>query len=114
MSADSSSTSSLQKKAIDAALSCNWQQALELNLEIIKQEPNSIECLNRLAKAYLELGNLKESQKFYKDVLDLDPYNSIAQKNLKKISLYKQSSISSKPDGLNHITHATLSAVFFL
>src|SRR5258708_38031240 len=90
MSADSSSTASLQKKAIDAALNCQWQQALELNLEIIKQEPNSVECLNRLAKAYFELGNLKDSGKFYKDVLELDPYNSIAQKNLKKIALFKE------------------------
>lgn len=87
---DTPSSTSLQKKAIDAALNCEWQQALELNLEIIKQEPNSVECLNRLAKAYFELGNLKEAQKFYKEVMELDPYNSIAQKNLKKIALFKE------------------------
>jgi tetratricopeptide (TPR) repeat protein len=103
------STQSLHRQAIDAAIKCEWQQALEFNLEIIKQEPNSIECLNRLAKAYLELGNLKESQKFYKDVLDLDPYNSIAQKNLKKISLYKNDSLQG-----NHSSHTTLSAAFFV
>lgn len=86
---DIPSLNSLHRQAIDAALKCDWQQALDLNLEIIKQEPNSIECLNRLAKAYLEMGNFKEAQKFYKDVLDLDPYNTIAQRNLKKIALFK-------------------------
>jgi uncharacterized protein YerC len=99
---------SLHRQAIDAALNCRWEQALEFNLEIIKQEPNSTECLNRLAKAYFELGNLKEAQKFYKDVLELDPYNSIAQKNLKKISLYKNDGIA------NHSNHTTLSAAFFV
>src|SRR5258708_18792323 len=112
-----SSTQTLHRQAIDAAIKCDWQLALEFNLEIIKQEPTSIECLNRLAKAYLELGNLKDAQKFYKDVLDLDPYNSIAQKNLKKISLYKQG-FSSGKDGEgfhNHSNHTpTLSATFFV
>jgi tetratricopeptide (TPR) repeat protein len=110
MSDDSSlSTPALERKAIDAALNCKWQQALELNLEIIKQEPNSVECLNRLAKSYFELGNLKDSQKFYKEVLDLDPYNSIAQKNLKKIALFKETGNSVTS---NH--HSTLSAAFFV
>ncbi len=109
MSDSALSTASLQKKAIDAALNCNWQQALELNLEIIKQEPNSVECLNRLAKAYLELGNFKESQKFYKEVLEIDQYNSIAQKNLKKIALFRE---SGNTMASNH--HTTLSASFFV
>lgn len=105
---DLPSVSDLQKQAIVAALNCHWPEALRLNLELIKHEPNNVECLNRLAKAYFELGNFKEAQKFYKEVLDLDPYNSIAQKNLKKIAVAKDS---------NNLTNhyiPTLSPSFFV
>jgi tetratricopeptide (TPR) repeat protein len=105
---DLPSSSDLSKQAIDAALNCQWNEALRLNLELIKLEPNNIECLNRLAKAYFELGNFKDAQKFYKEVLDLDPYNTIAQKNLKRISVAKDGNGSG-----NHHT-PTLSPSFFV
>jgi tetratricopeptide (TPR) repeat protein len=105
-------TVNLHKQAIDAALKNQWAEALKLNQQIIAEEPENVECLNRLAKAYFELGDLNQSQKLYKQVMQLDPYNSIAQKNLKKISSCKDA----PQNGMNRNGAATpiISPSFFL
>lgn len=83
------STSNLHRLAINAALTSNWDQAIDYNRELIKTEPENVDCLNRLAKAYLELGKYSSAKKIYNEVLKLDPYNTIAQKNLKKVTSFK-------------------------
>lgn len=110
MSVDDSSTLNLQRLAIQAALNCQWTQALEFNEQLIQVEPNNIECLNRMAKAYFELGKYQQAKKIYENVLNLDPYNPIAQKNLKKVSAFK------KDGEINHSNGQmnSLSAAFFL
>lgn len=93
---DPDSNSNLHRKAIDAALSYKWEDAVKLNKQIIKDCPEDIDCLNRLAKALFELGKYPQAKKIYSEVLKIDPYNVIAQKNLKKISAFKKNS--------NHVT----------
>lgn len=107
---DPSDTSQLHRLAITAALSCEWQKALELNEQIIKLTPEDTDCLNRLAKAHLELGQYPKAKKAYEEVLRLDPYNSIAQKNLKKIDGFKAN--GKNPAIQNHQTF--LSASMFI
>lgn len=75
----------LAGKAIKAALNQQWQLAIELNQEILHETPDSIESNNRLARAFQESGQTEEARKTYARVLELDPYNSIAQKNLSKL-----------------------------
>lgn len=75
----------LAGKAVKAALNQQWQLAIELNQEILTENPESIESNNRLARAFQELGKIKDARKTYQRVLELDPYNSIAQKNLSKL-----------------------------
>ena len=107
---DDSSTPNLHRLAIQAALNCQWDQALEINLKLIEGEPENVECLNRMAKAHFELGQYQKAKKIYEDVLKIDPYNPIAQKNLKKVSSFKK-------EGGNHLATGhpnTLSAAFFL
>ncbi len=65
--------SELQKEAIDAALECNWDEAVILNQQIQEQEPNNIACLNRMAKALFELSRFSESKKACNQVIELDP-----------------------------------------
>ena len=77
--------------AIEAALNCQWEQALALNLQICEAEPQNTECLNRIAKAYFEMGDFDKSKKYYQEVVELDPYNTIAQKNLKRVTTIKKS-----------------------
>lgn len=81
----------LQKMAIEAALNCQWEQALEINMQICEAEPQNTECLNRIAKAYFEMGDFDKAKKYYQDVLELDPYNTIAQKNFKRVTTIKKS-----------------------
>ncbi|MEK7617171.1 MAG: tetratricopeptide repeat protein [Patescibacteria group bacterium] len=90
-----SSSSSLNKLAIDAALDSRWTEALKLNKQIIKVDPENTDALNRQARCYMELGRNNLAKKYYSLVLKFDPYNPIAQKNLKIIKAFK-------PDGNHH------------
>lgn len=83
---------SLNTLAIDYALSCRWEEAVTLNLQLLEEDPKSTQYLNRLSKAYFELGKYSECKKLYNQVLEIDPYNAIAQKNLKKLAAIKKDS----------------------
>lgn len=76
----------LTQAAISAALCANWQQAVRLNEQILKFNKDNTEALNRLAKAQYSIGEHKKAEKIYKKVLEIDPYNIIAAKNLEKTS----------------------------
>lgn len=83
----------LHKKAINAAITCNWQTAIELNQQILEVEPKNTEVLNRLAKAHFETGSYSNAKKIYTQVLEIDPYNTIAEKNLKKAASLKKDGV---------------------
>ncbi len=108
---DNSSPSDLDlhRKAIDAALNCNWEKAENLNKQIIKDEPKNVACLNRLARALFELGKYQQAKKIYQIVLELDPYNSIAQKNLKKAATFKKNVL--KTDGMGKQLNAQTTVI---
>lgn len=73
---------SKSEEAINAALEKKWSVAVTLNKEIIDFDNEDISALNRLGKAYLELGKFTEAKKVLKNVLKLDPINHTATKNL--------------------------------
>lgn len=93
MNDEIASSSDLHKQAINAAITCNWQTAVEINQKILETEPQNTEVLNRLAKAYFEMGSYSEAKKIYAKVLDIDPYNTIAEKNMKKASSLKKDGV---------------------
>ncbi len=94
MNDETPSPASLHRIAIDAAISCNWKTAIELNEQILQSEPKNTEVLNRLAKAHFETGSYSAAKKIYNQVLEIDPYNTIAQKNLKKVASLKKDSVN--------------------
>ncbi len=73
----------LHDQAIKAALSADWELAVELNLEILTDSPLNIAALNRLGHAYTELGQKEAAKNAYNQVLAIDKYDTIATKNLK-------------------------------
>lgn len=75
----------LKDLAIKNALENNWKEACKLNLEILKDTPLDVDTLNRLAFAFVKLGNYKKAKDTYKKAIKLDKTNPIALKNLKKI-----------------------------
>lgn len=81
--------SNLYQQAIDAALDFRWEEALSINKKIIKLDPRNVDALNRQARAYMELGKANLAKKYYSQALKFDPYNPIAQKNLKIMKSFK-------------------------
>lgn len=72
-------------QAIQTALTGNWEEAIKLNKSILIDNPKDVEALNRMGLAYTILGKSRSAKNTYQKVLDIDPLNSIALKNLKKI-----------------------------
>ncbi len=71
--------------AIQAILHGDWEKAIQLNLAILEENNQDIETLNRLAFAYTALGKIANARGIYQKVLDIDPCNPIALKNIKKL-----------------------------
>lgn len=107
------SISDLQQQAISAALSGNWEEALHLNQMIIELNPKNTEALNRLGRAYFELGQIVEAQKYFKETLEQDPYNQIAAKFLKRIEAFSKKGVKT-PNSSRPMTPFQLSADIFL
>lgn len=85
--------------AIAAAINGNWSEAIALNKQIIKQNPDDIDALNRLARAYAELGDNSSAKKTSQLVLKKDPFNKIAQKCLSRWKELKKNG-NQTPSGL--------------
>ncbi|MCL6096150.1 MAG: DUF4919 domain-containing protein [Patescibacteria group bacterium] len=89
---------SLKNQAIYTALNGDWEKAITLNKTLVKDNPNDIDALNRLAFAFSILGKTKDAKIIYKKVLGIDALNPLALRNLKKISGDKESKNSIKKD----------------
>jgi tetratricopeptide (TPR) repeat protein len=88
----------LAQRAVEEAIKGNWLEAQKLNEEILEEDNKNREALNRLARAYSELGKIPKAIATYKKVLKVDPYNSIAQKALSRLEAIKDKPIK-KPNG---------------
>lgn len=81
-----SALAQLKNSAIKDAKNGNWDQAIEHNLQILELTPGNTNALNRLGISYIQLGKLKDAKKSFKQALELDKNNKIAQKHLEKLS----------------------------
>lgn len=84
------SLDSQTQEAISAALENNWPKAIEINQSLLIKYPNDLDTMNRLARAYHEIGKVSEAKKTYQKVLNLDPYNQIAEKNIQRLASCKK------------------------
>jgi ribosomal protein S25 len=73
------------KEAIDMAMQARWQEAVEINKEIVAQFPEDVDTCNRLGRAYMELGHYKLAREAYQKAVALDKYNAIANRNLRRL-----------------------------
>jgi tetratricopeptide (TPR) repeat protein len=83
----------LTQQAIQAALDSRWDDAVQLNRDLLKIVHPSPETMNRLGKAYSELGQYSEARKSYGESLQLDPENVIARKNLDRLSMINDDAV---------------------
>jgi len=79
------------KEAIDMAMQARWQQAVDVNKEIIESFPEDVDTFNRLGRAYMELGQYARAKEAYRRAVELDPYNAIANRNLRRLNDLKES-----------------------
>lgn len=77
-------------EATALALNSRWEEAAAVNRSIIELFSDDIEAHNRLGKAFTELGRYAEAWEAYNRVLEIDPCNVIAHRNLSRLSQLKQ------------------------
>lgn len=88
----------LRDKAIQTALIGDWNSAILTNKQLLDENPEDIDALNRLALAFTITGKVNKAKTTYQAVLKLDPLNPIASRNLKNLKTSKNSK-SSVPGG---------------
>ena len=84
------------QNAIQAALIGAWDKAIALNVALYEDYPEDINILNRLGYAYSEVGQVNKANATYKKVLEIDPYNPIAKRNMDKLSTLRGSGVKPK------------------
>ena len=74
------------KKAVALATQGRWEEAAALNQAILEDFPQDLEAYNRLGKSLSETGRNREARQAFEKALEISPRNSIAQKNLDRLS----------------------------
>lgn len=75
----------LTDEAIRLAIAGDWKGAAAANSAILEDFDDDVEAANRLGKALTELGRPKKAIEAYQRALEIDSFNSIAQKNLERL-----------------------------
>ncbi len=75
------------RQSIALAIEGKWREAIDANKAIIENFPNDVNAYNRLGRAYTELGDYAQARSAYEKAIEIDAYNSIAKKNLSRLSL---------------------------
>jgi tetratricopeptide (TPR) repeat protein len=71
---------------VTLALQCRWQEAIEVNEEILRLFPQDVEAYNRLGRAWIELGESQQARRSFEKALGLAPTNAIARRNLERLA----------------------------
>lgn len=86
----------LSRDAIDLALKGEWERATEVNRAILELFADDVEAMNRLGKAYMELGKYDDARDVLGNVARITPYNNIAKKNLARLESLGRSPTGTK------------------
>lgn len=79
----------LRDRAIQTALTGDWKSAVNINKELLEEDPKDIDALNRLAMALMVMGKTTTAKATYQRVLKIDPLNPIALRNLRHLKTSK-------------------------
>lgn len=86
----------LQEKAIELAALNRWQEAADLNQQLLRVGED-VETYNRLGKALFELGKYADSHRAYQNALRLNAANPIARKNVARLEALLARGITEAP-----------------
>ena len=76
-------------QAIALAMQNRWSDAARVNQQILDFFPDDTDALNRLGRALTELGRYRDARDAYQKTIEHDPSNTIAKKNLARLSTLK-------------------------
>jgi tetratricopeptide (TPR) repeat protein len=74
------------EQAVSLALRGRWDEAVAVNDKILSLFPDDADAYNRLGKAYTELRRYAAARAAYDHTLRIDSFNTIAKKNLQRLS----------------------------
>jgi tetratricopeptide (TPR) repeat protein len=77
----------LSKQAVTLAMEGKWKEAISANESILENFPNDADTYNRIGRAHMELGEYSRARQAYERAIEFDPYNTIAKRNLQRLSL---------------------------
>ncbi|MEK7352933.1 MAG: tetratricopeptide repeat protein, partial [Chloroflexota bacterium] len=87
------------KQAISLAMEGRWREAVAANQSLIESFPDDVDAFNRLGRAHMELGEYALAREAYEKATRVDPYNTIARKNLNRLSHLGKAVVESKRGG---------------
>ena len=76
----------LTRDAIGLALRGDWEQAAQVNRTLLALFADDVDTMNRLGKALMELGRFDEAGGVLDRVIQIAPHNTIAKKNLTRLT----------------------------
>lgn len=74
------------REAIELAMQACWAEAADVNKQLTEDYPSDVDSYNRLGRAYMELGKYTLAREAYGKAQELDPYNAIAARNLRRLN----------------------------
>lgn len=96
------------KRAVALAMHGRWERAATMNRSIVREFPDDLEAYNRLGKALSELGRNREAKAAFESVLHRSPNNSIAKKNLVRLTKLAEDSSPRVAKRASRSVHAFL------
>ncbi len=77
-------------QAVRLAIGGRWDDAVDINRNMLTLLGEEAETYNRLGKALMEVGNIGEARSAYARSLEIDPANTIARRNLDKLGTMQE------------------------
>ena len=87
----------LEREAINAAITSNWDKAIQLNEKIISSDKKNVDAYLRLGFAYLQKSQLRKAKIIYSKAQKYQPGNYLISENLEKIKVLESKKISKLP-----------------
>ncbi|MFC2071184.1 tetratricopeptide repeat protein [Chloroflexota bacterium] len=84
------------EQAIALAMQGRWREVVAANKSLLESFPNDADAYNRLGRAHMELGEYSLAREAYERAVELDPYNTIAKKNLNRLSRLRETVVSTE------------------
>ncbi len=77
----------LVERALELAGEGRWEESEQVNRDILARFPRDFEAMNRLGKAFAEQHRYSDARDIYQKVLEIEPTNPIARKNVARMEL---------------------------